>query len=939
LLEEYYLPSFEFQQINEDWQQMAHGRKTLLSYLDEYRGRGDEIAFVQTEGWRRVRWSSLRVVETAALWAKRLAACQVAKGDRVLLWAENSADWVAAFYGCLLRGAVVVPLDAQSAPGFVDRVQQEVKANLLLLSHKFQAQPYPAGVRRLLLEELNATQQHVSSVVPEATIHPDDLVEIVFTSGTTADPRGVCLTHRNLLANLNPLEAEIQKYLKWERWFHPVRFLNLVPLSHVFGQFMGIFLPHLLGGEVHFHVSLNPSGIIETAKTNRISALVAVPRLLDTLREKLEQEIAVTERLLVAEVNNPDQMSFLRRVWAFRHIHQRFGWKFWAFISGGATLSQETEAFWRRLGFAVVQGYGMTETAALISVAHPFRLQPRSIGKALPGREIKLAENGEVLVRGENVAAGIWSSGLKPLTDPEGWLHTGDLAQQDKQGHLFFRGRQKDVIVTAAGVNIYPEDLEAALNRQPDIRASAVIGLEGVSGPEPVAILILRSQIADAATAIEHANRELGPLQRVRRWMVWPEAEFPRTTTQKIQKPAIAQWANAQLALGKGATSALPIQGELKTLVSMVSRITGTVPERTDRAARLDVDLKVDSVGRVELLSALEDHYQIEMDEATVTAATTLGEIEDLVCGQLAKTFSAGAAPSKPAGPQAPAATTSSSRGDNHLPARESVAGLEPRQTSESSTISQAPFASRTFTRLPYPYPRWAMSKPLNWLRSLFLYGCALPITRLLCRVRVRGREHVTALQGPLLITANHVTYLDPGLVLFALPGQLKRRLAIAMDGERLRRWRYPPETDSGLYRLAWQISYLLVACLFNVFSLPQNGSFRRSFSYAGEALDRGYSVLVFPEGRLTDDGRLNAFRPGIGLLAAGLYVPILPVRLDGLFALRQSWGSLKFPWFRRGDIVVTFGRPIQLSWDEDPPSVTHLLERAIRDLEQGNGE
>jgi long-chain acyl-CoA synthetase len=917
---------------------MAHPRKTLLTYLDEYRGRGDEIAFVQTQGWRRARWSFRRVAETASLWARKLAACHVAKGDRVLLWGENSAEWVAAFYGCLLRGAVVVPLDVQSAPGFVGKVQQEVKAKLLLLSRKLRPQQPPSGVPRLILEGLEEMRQDSSSVVPGETIHPDDLVEIVFTSGTTAEPRGVCLTHRNLLANLDPLEAEIQNYLKWERWFHPVRFLNLVPLSHVFGQFMGIFLPHLLSSEVHFHTSLNPSGIMEAVKQNWISVVVAVPRLLDTLREKLEREIAVSETLPGEAASDLDQMSFLRRVWNSRQIHQRFGWKFWAFVSGGATLSQETEAFWRRLGFAVVQGYGMTETAALVSVAHPFRLQPRSIGKALPGREIMLAENGEVLVRGENVAAGIWRGDVKPLTDADGWLHTGDLAQRDEHGHLYFRGRQKDVIVTAAGVNIYPEDVEAALNRQPDVRVSAVIGLDGVSGPEAVAVLILRSETADAATAIEHANRELGSLQGVRRWLVWPGAEFPRTTTHKIQKLAIADWATAQLALQQGPTSEWSIRGELKTLVTMVSRITGTVPKRADRSARLDIDLKLDSVGRVELLSALEDHYQIEIDEATLAAATRLGEIEDLVCHKLAEGSSADTpAESRPAWPQDPAMPAPRSTGDYHLPTREFLAGVAAGHCSESSTSTRITPENPTAAKIPYPYPRWAMSKALNWLRIVFLYGCALPITRLLCRVRVCGGEHVRAVHGPLLIAANHVTYFDPGFVLFALPGQLKRRLAIAMDGERLRRWRYPLETRTWLSRMAWQTFYFLIACLFNVFSLPQTGGFRRSFNYAGEAIDRGYNVLVFPEGRLTDDGHMNAFRPGIGLLATGLNVPILPVRLDGLFAVRQSWSSRKvsFPWFRRSSLSVTFGKPIQLSWDADPASVTHRLEQAIRDLER----
>src|SRR6185503_2097559 len=155
--------------------------------------------------------------------------------------------------------------------------------------------------------------------MPAEHLEPHDLVEIIFTSGTTAEPRGVCLTHRNLLANLGPLEKEIQKYLSWERWFHPVRFLNLVPLSHVFGQFMAILVPPLLKSEVHFQNGLNPGEVIETVKTERISGVVTVPRFLESLKEKLERELDVDR--IAAKLDG----SFLQRVWHARRVHQRFG--------------------------------------------------------------------------------------------------------------------------------------------------------------------------------------------------------------------------------------------------------------------------------------------------------------------------------------------------------------------------------------------------------------------------------------------------------------------------------------------------------------------------------------------------------------------------------------------------------------------------------------
>lgn len=899
---------------------MPRQRETLLSYLEALQAREAEAAFVQNQGWRRLRWSYRHLFEAAGQWADVLADHGVAKGDRVLIWGENSAHWVAAFYGCLLRGAVVVPLDAQSAPDFVERVQQQVEGKLLLAGRNLRSKLPEKHPPLLFLQELEHAPVRSSGLLTEA-IEPSDLVEIIFTSGTTAEPRGICLTHQNLIANLLPLESEIRKYLKWERWFHPLRFLNLVPLSHVFGQFMGIFVPQLLAGEVYFHHSLNATEIIEAVNQNRISVVVAVPRLLDTLREKLEREMAGSDKLLMEKPDSRKPPSFLRRVWKFRSVHHRFGWKFWAFVSGGATLNPETEAFWRGLGYAVVQGYGMTETAALVSVAHPFKLRPRSIGKALPGRDIRLAESGEVLVRGENVAAGIWEHGVKSLVDAEGWLHTGDMAERDEEGHFYFRGRRKDVIVTASGVNIYPEDLEAALNRQPEVRASAVIGLEGAAGPEPAAVLILKSPSIDPAVVVERANQALGPLQQMRRWMLWPEAEFPRTSTHKIQKPAINRWAASQAAGNQGTPQPSARNGR-PSFVALVARITGIPPEKADYSARLDIDLKLDSVGRLELLSAVEDHYQIELDEASFVAAKTLGEIEELICGQLRGTL----ALSRLAAGSGSASTEDLSRTDRE-PAEGSSTGIADALAGATG--------GRPVEQVRYPYPRWTLSRIASWIRILFLYVFTLPVTRLFCRVRVNGFDRVRALSGPLLIVANHVTYFDAGLVLFALPGALKRRLAIAMDGERLRDWRYPPKAVPVLKRLGRQFLYFFSACFFNVFPLPQTSAFRRSFSYAGEALDRGYSVLIFPEGRLTEDGNIGAFRPGIGLLAAGTSVAVLPVRLEGLYELRQVWtrGQILYPLLRRGDVGVTFGDPLPVDPDGDPAVLTRRLEEAVSQL------
>ena len=247
----------------------------------------------------------------------------------------------------------------------------------------------------------------------DVAIGRDDILQIVFTSGTTAEPKGVVITHGNVLANIAPLEREMQRYLKYERWVHPVRFLNLLPLSHVFGQFLGMFLPPLLGGTVIFQEELKPSEIVSTIRRERVSVLVSVPRVLQSLKQKIERDLEDGGKIedFRQRFRTSEGKHFLRRWWIFRDIRRQFGWKFWALICGGAALDAETEKFWDRLGYAAIQGYGLTETTSLISVNHPFKLGKGSIGKVLPGREVKLAEDGEILIRGGGVAAGYWDQG------------------------------------------------------------------------------------------------------------------------------------------------------------------------------------------------------------------------------------------------------------------------------------------------------------------------------------------------------------------------------------------------------------------------------------------------------------------------------------------------------------------------------------------------
>ena len=442
--------------------------------------------------------------------------------------------------------------------------QRQVDAKLWVCSRRHAAENVAGSVPVVVLEEVKdpalsqRTRQGRGSLGESSVaIGRDDTLQIVFTSGTTAEPKGVVITHGNVLANIAPLEREMQRYLKYERWVHPVRFLNLLPLSHVFGQFLGMFLPPLLGATVIFQDEMKPSEIVSTIRRERVSVLVSVPRVLQSLKQKIERDLEDSGKL--------DD---------FRRSVPRIGRKalpppvvdvscdspaVWLEVLGiylrwcGAGLRDR--GIWGRLGYAAIQGYGLTETTSLISVNHPFKLGKGSIGKVLPGREVKLAEDGEILIRGGGVAAGYWDGGRTQavvdevtdrVTDKDGWYRTGDVGALDEAGNLYFKGRKKEVIVTPGGLNIYPEDLEAALRRQPEVKDCVVVGIERGGNAEPCAVLILGDD-ARAAGVVERANQSLAEFQRMRMWVPWPQKDFPRTNTQKPRRNLIAEFAARQI--------------------------------------------------------------------------------------------------------------------------------------------------------------------------------------------------------------------------------------------------------------------------------------------------------------------------------------------------------------------------------------------------------
>jgi long-chain acyl-CoA synthetase len=856
-------------------------RANLLSLFEQFGRYSKDVAFVQRRGYRREAWTYEKLMLAAAARAMLLKKEGVRSRDRVLLWGRNSAEWAATFWGCLLRGAVVVALDETSTAEFASRVAADAGAKLAFVSgSKPQLSP---AVRTLAWEHLSAglakempaiqrvpgpgsARLEVSvTTLADEPITREHVAEILFTSGTTSEPHGVVLTHGNFLANLEALEAGIEPYRKWEWWFHPLRFVSVVPLSHVFGQFMALFVPPLLGATVILENSAVPGEILRTIQRERASTLIAVPRMIEGLQHAIERDVDSRGWKWFGRADEAAAgRSFLRRAWQFRRLHRRLGWNFWAFISGGAALSTETEEFFKRIGYAVVQGYGMTETASLISVNHPFRAAEGTVGKILPGCEFRLAEDGEILVRGENVAFGYWEKGAFRKT-ADGWLHTGDLGRVDEQGNLRFRGRKKSVIVTPSGLNVYPEDLEAALKKQPGIRDAVVLPLQVGRNAEPCGVLLSdavsangRSAESQVRAAIDAANATLADYQRIRKWVIWPEADFPRASTGKPRLAAIA--ARTGELLGAKASEG---SGRL---------LGAKIPSDTLGMAAAGESLKdLSSLDRVELLASLEQRYNVELNETQFANAQSFAEIEQLL-------------------------------------------------------------AQPTARRSDYPYPRWTQRAPVRLFRLLVYYALTWPATLLLGHPRVCGRERLANLKGPALFVANHTTRrADIGLILLALPMRFRHRLAAAMGGETLQTFRHPPREWLFLKRWLWQLGYFLVVSLFNVFPLPQFSGFRESFRFAGESVDRGYSLLVFPEGVINDRGtpEMVSFQAGIGLLAQNLGIPVVPMRLDGVWKMKQEHRRFA----HLGEVTIHIGAPITVSSEASAAEIAEQLQFAVKYL------
>jgi len=841
-------------------------RDTLIDFFDDLsQARGEFL--VHDDGFRSRSHSYAEVAQAARGFAALLHARGLHKGDNVVFWSENRPEWIVAFWGCLLRGVVVVPIDYRASPDFLARVSRIVAAKLVLIGQDVPPLTSQIAAPVLKLHELTSDSPNgagdAAAEPPPETIARDDVAEIIFTSGATAEPKGVVITHRNVLANIVPVEGGILEYRKWGKPFFPLRFLNLLPLSHMFGQAMATFIPPMLPGTVIFMRGYNPGEIVDQIRRRRVSVLVSVPKILDVLKEHVRRRFRSAESLALLQPGGASGEHFTKRWWRYRHIHRAFGLKFWAFVVGAAPLEPALEAFWGELGFVVIQGYGLTETAPIVTLNHPFGTKKGSVGKAIAGVEVKVAPDGEILVRGENVTRGYFNAEDETARAFEdGWFHTGDIGEVADDGQVYIRGRKKEMIVTPEGLNVFPEDVERVLNAVAGVRESAVVGVPIGSEERAHAVLVVDPG-TDVDAVVRQANAALDDHQRVRRALVWPEPELPRTEgTRKLKRAAIREWARS------GGAAPRPAQAGTDALSALLAKYAGST--HVTPATTLE-ELGLSSLDRVELMVALEDAFQTRIDEGAFSNARDLGQLRVLV---------------------------------------------EHAAASDAAPVE------------PVEFPTWTRGRLARAFRRINLPLWVLPLTRAFAWLRVEGREHLRDLEGPVMFASNHQSFMDGPVIMAALPARWRYRLAPAMLKEMFAAHFFPAEHG----RLAWltnSLNYYLAVLFFNAFPLPQReAGARQTLRYIGEVLADGTSVLIFPEGHRSESGAIDAFRPGIGMIASRLGVPVVPVRIDGLqHVLRVGWHMA-----RPGRVRVAFGAPLRLVGD-DYQALARMVEAAVRAL------
>ncbi len=551
----------------------VHALQALM--LNFLKKNYDKVIFSQKKQYRTTTITGGELLKKVWRVAALLKQQQISKGDNIIILSSNYLEWIAVYYASIFSGVIVVPLDILTDKGLLQRIQHQVKAKAIFQDKGLAS----LRMKTYYLDELDEILKSIAPIQHIMKVKPDDLMEIMYTSGTTGEPKGVILTYENIHSGLLLAVKSVPLPLK-------LRILTLLPLSHIFGQVFGLFFSMYFSYHTFFIDTLKPRKIISFIKNKRIHGILAVPGTLTTLQRELEGK------------------STLRNL----------GYQFRFIGVGGASLDRELEQWWKQRLINIVQGYGLTETSSIISTNKFFPTKTGSVGKIASGVEVKLGEDHEILVKGKQVTQGYYQDKEKTKASFEQeWFKTGDIGEI-RGNYLYIKGRKKDVIITGSGLKAYAVDIEHVLNTLDGVKESCVIEKD----KKIHAILLLNKKV-NASEIIKKANAKLLSHQKIASFSLWSKADFPKTPTGKIKKYLVQQ---QEVSTGKE----YQYEDTLSTIIHAILK-----PHQKITSQKKLAELGMDSLKRVELVSELEKVFDIEVEEEALTQYTKVADLEKLM--------------------------------------------------------------------------------------------------------------------------------------------------------------------------------------------------------------------------------------------------------------------------------------------------------------------
>lgn len=588
--------------------------KTLLDVFSSFKNRR-KTAFVYKTGVRRLVFSYIEVYRLSLQMASLLEKEGIKKNDRVLLWAPNSPWWAIAFWGIVVRGAIVVPVDFMSGKDRAQTIAKLSKAKLIIQS-QYKIDKLDGGI---LIEDLQFILEKTNPQALTAKPNASDIVELVYTSGTTGNPKGVSLTHKNLTTNIYQLDNHISITPSYN-------LLSVLPLSHMFEQMVGFLFPLYIGATIVYLRTVKPSALTNALKTENIYVIIAFPRLLLLLKRTIEQEFAAKGlgKVLAGLSFLSQKSSYSLKKKLFFPVHKKFGKNFQFFVSSGSALDPKVAKFWQNIGFTILEGYGLTECSPVLTANRRQKQVTGSVGKCVLEVKIKIKDR-EILAKGENIFKEYWQNtkATKDAFTNDGWFKTGDEGEIDKDGNVYIKGRKKELIVSSAGINVYPDEVELVLNNVKGIKESTVIGRDLGDGEEVHAVLLLDSNAPTPESIIQKANEKLDPLQHITSFSLWQQAEFPKTPTLKIQKFKVKEQ------LTKGGSEEKNVSTD--KLIAFISNVSAKPSDQIKEKSLLASDLGITSLGRLELVNYIEQEYRLDLEDTIINQHTTVANLRSIV--------------------------------------------------------------------------------------------------------------------------------------------------------------------------------------------------------------------------------------------------------------------------------------------------------------------